>query len=1536
MNKPEITDDVPDVPPAPPWQDIGSAWFDETEQQNFLTVKLSLPNYGGYVNLAMASGDYCVWFRPAYDESNGPYYESDSGLDKNADDWTMGVTALCTGPSQFIYKLIEKQDGQTVERKIVEGHFDYNVQDIAKTFVWHIPKDEIFILRNAMTGDCLTNTCAEVYPLDEVYAVTGIPADRAPNSGYGGDYYFLINNAPNVPFDPVPSDVATGVTVDNPVLSWDCGDPDGDSLNYDVYFGVSNPPPLVEGGIDVKNYETGWLETSTAHYWKIVASDGQLSTEGPVWSFVTEDYRPMVVDAGGPYAGDVDDFIQFNGNAMYGTAPYSYSWAFGDGETASIQNPVHAYGESGTYIVTLTVTDSASEVATDTAQAFVDAPANHLWAVLIGQADETNNGKYNSASAGSVAGNELPSGIFDVWDIYQYLTRCAGYVDLEYEKEIDGRIHRVDHIQVLVQDFPDDPHKSGGVGDTPRWDLGPIKDAKGRQGDMLYALWNVSQWAQEGDQVVIFFAGHGSALPLGEEYFSDPSVTAGGDEYKIPLSLLPEPFNHLSVNPLIAMPPGGPAPGPGTYPGNYDVNKGYLVAPQLREIMADLTDTAPETLILIDSCDAGAYTGMRSDASFGEKGLPLWQLGGMAAFNSAMTEGLRADNRIVITASNDNTFSLGSTSSGSVFVTKFMEVLTGNLGDTEPYLAEVMNGDTTQSDGKTSIEETFWKTWQKQETCIVPELAMQQLPKMWDGVEGEFFLGRSPLQLYLHDSEEGMPQAADSEGNPVVSTFQWMDDEFPTEKTVPSTYTASALAGTGPIRMKSAPFPDGQNLELGNIGDVTPLFIHLQEPLTGFVDVKIYSGDRLMAWLEDGGEYMELSGFPQNALRLDVRLGYHRTVGYQGTEMTSTEGGYWNESNEMLKGVRDAGNGYGDPMIVDNLTIEITSEDIYTVYYDTPQFPTRYVTWNMDGYTGDSVTPIEPAVPGTPLYFHKDGTMDENEPEETVPSASVITFLSGARFEYPVDGKDVKLEAVGIASSKDPGDPANKEYTAPYAIECEMWWANVEQAIAYPFTVTILDDGEPFAQKVFYPFDEGMPHTKLFVPFLQGIGDTYTITNGSKMTATLETRGLFTSIVLYDDSSLTPSGITWYGVELPPSPGPEPVKEPMKFYFRAEWRDETLEGTGVGPAQIDSALPVVDMRLDDEDEPTRTVPATYTGSLNLFPMVIETGELDYHLMAGKVGEEAKLNVYFTQEVNPGPVWVPYMYVKIYDGDRLIASLDDDGKNNPTNIPIEEVTYDILLGYSRTWKYGSADYIDAPLPGFTDGEEIKVSNLRVDIGSSYVNVGPIYTIFFDSDMTPTNLALPESAHWTNEPVSGPPPVEEYMNLYFHSAVPVAGLLVGTMDESEPTSPVPAVGSATPVTRVVFEYTAEEDITLDAAGKTAPSRDPDDPANEDLIYHHPCGVNVSLYWLSAEAVGVGWPMNITLLDDGEIFAQRVLYEYEGDYIDYTELDIPFKENVETYTLAAGHKLSFHIEELCPTPFLYDSPDFPSRLVFNLATA
>jgi PKD repeat protein len=72
---------------------------------------------------------------------------------------------------------------------------------------------------------------------------------------------------------------------------------------------------------------------------------------------------PLAANAGSPVSGTVGQAVTFSGSASGGTPPYAYSWNFGDGGSASVAAASHTFATAGTYTVTLTVTDAATNSA---------------------------------------------------------------------------------------------------------------------------------------------------------------------------------------------------------------------------------------------------------------------------------------------------------------------------------------------------------------------------------------------------------------------------------------------------------------------------------------------------------------------------------------------------------------------------------------------------------------------------------------------------------------------------------------------------------------------------------------------------------------------------------------------------------------------------------------------------------------------------------------------------------------------------------------------------------------------------------------------------------------------------------------------------------------------------------------------------------------------------------------------------------------------------------------------------------------------
>lgn len=114
--------------------------------------------------------------------------------------------------------------------------------------------------------------------------------------------------------------------------------------------------------------------------------------------------------AGGPYSAPATTNIQFDGGASYdpdGTL-VDYRWDFGDGQSGTGVSPSHAYASSGSYTVTLTVTDNVGAVGRAAAAVFVSnhPPVANAGGPYTGSAGASvqMSGVNSSDPDGSVAG----------------------------------------------------------------------------------------------------------------------------------------------------------------------------------------------------------------------------------------------------------------------------------------------------------------------------------------------------------------------------------------------------------------------------------------------------------------------------------------------------------------------------------------------------------------------------------------------------------------------------------------------------------------------------------------------------------------------------------------------------------------------------------------------------------------------------------------------------------------------------------------------------------------------------------------------------------------------------------------------------------------------------------------------------------------------------------------------------------------------------------------------------------------------------
>jgi len=173
--------------------------------------------------------------------------------------------------------------------------------------------------------------------------------NNAETSTFG--YTVIIPNWPPIAeFSESASIVYTGEVIDFDASG--SYDTDGYIVGYSWYFSDGN----TDSGVTVSHsYVEDGEYTVTL---KVVDDDGAF---GIKTSSIVVKNRPPVADLDTSSAIlDKKEIVTFNASGSYDPDGYivSYSWDFGDGNTATGVTASHSYPASGTYNVTLTVTDN--------------------------------------------------------------------------------------------------------------------------------------------------------------------------------------------------------------------------------------------------------------------------------------------------------------------------------------------------------------------------------------------------------------------------------------------------------------------------------------------------------------------------------------------------------------------------------------------------------------------------------------------------------------------------------------------------------------------------------------------------------------------------------------------------------------------------------------------------------------------------------------------------------------------------------------------------------------------------------------------------------------------------------------------------------------------------------------------------------------------------------------------------------------------------------------------------------------------------
>jgi len=92
------------------------------------------------------------------------------------------------------------------------------------------------------------------------------------------------NIPPLPPFNPSPTNLST-VESTELELTWNCVDPNNEEITFEIYFGTSATPPLVDENLTEMSYNVEDLEMGQTYYWRIIAWDQVTYNISSVWQF---------------------------------------------------------------------------------------------------------------------------------------------------------------------------------------------------------------------------------------------------------------------------------------------------------------------------------------------------------------------------------------------------------------------------------------------------------------------------------------------------------------------------------------------------------------------------------------------------------------------------------------------------------------------------------------------------------------------------------------------------------------------------------------------------------------------------------------------------------------------------------------------------------------------------------------------------------------------------------------------------------------------------------------------------------------------------------------------------------------------------------------------------------------------------------------------------------------------------------------------------------------------------------------------------
>ncbi len=193
-----------------------------------------------------------------------------------------------------------------------------------------------------------------------------------------------------------------------------------------VYANLATVPGLPSNPVKMVLYHGQWTYNATSGAAAPGTFTGFVNASGPAGQTTVQAVTIRVSGPTGqlyvsitaqPTSGVYPLTVSFATTQSGGTGPFTYSWSFGDGGTSTVQNPSHTYTTAGTFLATLSVTDSKGNVASATVTITVVAPTPPC------------TGQTIATSIGPVTACSLPQNSFTVFTFALSQSQCTAYAN---------------------------------------------------------------------------------------------------------------------------------------------------------------------------------------------------------------------------------------------------------------------------------------------------------------------------------------------------------------------------------------------------------------------------------------------------------------------------------------------------------------------------------------------------------------------------------------------------------------------------------------------------------------------------------------------------------------------------------------------------------------------------------------------------------------------------------------------------------------------------------------------------------------------------------------------------------------------------------------------------------------------------------------------------------------------------------------------------------------------------------------------------